>query len=184
MNARMLKPLGALALVACSSLTEESVAIEGDDDSVDAQAGELNAAAIDKGIEIDKSILGIEYGMAADQLRASLGAPTTFTRDYLGSAGRKIYTYDATSIALSRDDYGTWRVLSIVTRAPELKTSKGIGVGSSERDLRWAHWHGKCRDIAGSRECSYGGQDFHKRMTFAIDREGKITSVFLGAIVD
>jgi hypothetical protein len=162
--------------------------VDDDEDSTDAtQTGELSAAAIDKGIVVNQSILGIKFQATREEVRAQLGKPTTAknAKDPATGQPTKIYTYGATTFVFFQGEGGTWRVLNIDTHSPKLRTDKGsIGIGSSEADLKAAFPAAKCQTDEGWRWCNFGGQWFEKHMSFTMDKSGRISDVFFGAVAD
>src|SRR3954469_4445213 len=118
--------LGALALAGCSG---ESADV--DDDSVDpASSSEdaLTEACATCSIVVQKSIRGISLGMTTQKVRAHLGAPGKIDHATKEIVGRlAIYHYGLTTVTLAG---GT--VIEVDTTSPRVKTSGGIGVGSTE----------------------------------------------------
>lgn len=131
----------------------------------------------------------IRLGMTEQQVRRALGRPDNVQR---ARAGR-IYVVSLNFYL--RGDYrvtlrgprGAVRVSLVGTVSRDEKTPNGLGIGSSERDLRRAYPTLRCKDVRGSaggvirRECRVGALT-RRHIVFVIGR-GPNPSVVIEVLV-
>src|SRR4051812_10275114 len=139
----------ALRFLAFASVTVLGVALTGcaadssdpADDGVDDESTDPSAQtedALTEGcsnctIVPQKSIRGVKMSMTASQVRGVLGKPgkvENLTSEIAGPY--KLYTYGLTTISI----FVPGKVLEVRTRSPKMKTANGVGVGSSEADVK------------------------------------------------
>ena len=137
----------------------------------------VRAGPADGAIRPGVGIGPIRLGMTEQQVRRALGRPNTVQR---ARAGR---IYVVSLNFYMRGDYrvtlrgprGAVRVILVGTVSEDEKTPEGIGIGSSEKDLRGAYPSMRCKDVRGSgsgvtrRECRVGPRT-RRHMIFVIGR--------------
>jgi hypothetical protein len=91
----------------------------------------------------------VKLGMTTEQVRKALGAPA-YARGTRTGFGRLLIEYsywpDGYTVFLLRER-GRARVVSVETTLPSQKTPRGLGVGSTERQLRRVYPPLRCRAV-------------------------------------
>lgn len=132
-------------------------------------------------IQIDQGIAGARIGSSQAQVQAALGAPDLVKtgtnefgpwRQFFYAGGLRVFFQgdgDVTSVALlGRGD----------------RTTKGIGVGNTEKALRQKHSGLTCETTSGFRSCHTGDFMPGERVTDFWITKGKITRVVVGIVID
>jgi hypothetical protein len=139
------------------------------------------ASAAHAMIQLDRGIAGARINNTRAEVKAALGKPVktrTGSNDF-GSFVQYLYGGGITVTFQGED-----RVTSILTTGLGDRTSNGIGVGSQEADVK-LHIPGvKCETIAGSRSCHTGRFAAGRKITDFRIANGKVTSVFVGQVLD
>jgi hypothetical protein len=132
-------------------------------------------------IQLDRGIAGARIGATRAQVKAALGKPVK-TRAGSNDFGRFVqYSFSGAIVVTFQ---GEDRVTSVLTSGLGDRTSNGIGVGSPEADVK-LHVPGvKCETIAGSRSCHTGKFLAGRKVTDFRISAGKVTSVFVGQVLD
>lgn len=136
-----------------------------------------------------KGMAGVRLDMTRAEVRAVLGAPDALARRNDDFGPVTIYRYDGPAIHLmfrqGRDD--RLRLVSASTRAGRERTSKGVGVGSTEGRVRRDVPRVKCETFpyTGTRSCHVGSYEPGTVVTdFVIARNGRVGSVTVGVVID
>jgi hypothetical protein len=79
---------------------------------------------------------------------------------------------------------GNAHVTTITTSGRTERTTKGVGVGSSERAVERNVRGVKCETFAGIRSCHVGGFLPGKRVTDFVIRRGRVSRVTIGYVID
>ena len=158
-----------------------------DDETTDASHTEeaLTAGCATCGIEVDDdrsaSIRGIRVGMTKKRVREILGDPgqVQHTEDVFSKL--TIFKYGKTTVRLRDGDIHS-SVEGIETQSPKVRTSAGIGVGSTEADVKAKVPGVSCRNV-GERVCIVGSfaEGIHTR--FLMDG-GRVASVTVALVFD
>jgi hypothetical protein len=124
---------------------------------------------------------GVRLQMTREQVRAALGAPRTVhhLRNDFGRLTEYLYPH-AVRVAFQSGS----RVTSIDTTGRHERTSRGVGVGSTERTVRRKVPHVHCESIAGIRSCHVGTFRAGHRVTDFLLRRGRVARVTVGFVVD
>jgi hypothetical protein len=131
-------------------------------------------------IQLDKGISGVRIGNTKAQVRASLGTPQK-SRAGQNDFGHFVqYTYAGGITVMFQ---GEDRVSSIVTTGLGDRTSSGIGVDSPEDAVKNISGI-KCETIGSSRSCHTGRFVNGRKITDFRISGGKVTSVFVGQVLD
>ena len=131
-------------------------------------------------IQLDKGISGVRIGNTKAQVRASLGTPQK-SRAGSNDFGRFVQYMYAGGITVTFQ--GEDRVSSVVTTGLGDRTSSGIGVGSPEDAVKNISGI-KCENIGSSRSCHTGRLVSGRKVTDFRISGGKVTSVFVGQVLD
>jgi hypothetical protein len=132
-------------------------------------------------ISIDHGIAGARIGNTGKQVRAALGKPK------LRITGTNPFGYyvDYRYVGGLRVLFqGGRRVSSVSTTGLGDRTTKGVGVGSSEATAKARHPKLKCETIGGTRSCHTGTFAAGTRVTDFLLKKGKVTRVFVGIVID
>ncbi len=132
-------------------------------------------------IQFDQGIAGARIGNSQAQVQAALGAPDlvkTGSNDF--GPYRQFFYEGGLRVFFQGDD----DVTSVTTLGRGDRTSKGIGVGNSEKALRQKHPNEKCETFSGFRTCHTGSGNPGERITDFHISKGKITRVVVGIVID
>jgi hypothetical protein len=132
-------------------------------------------------IQIDRGIAGARIGNSRAEVRAALGSPSkvaTGTNDF-GPWVR--YTY-AGGIRVFFQ--GRTRVTSVVLTGRGDRTSRGVGVGSSEATVRSRVPGITCETFGTFRTCHTGSGLPGQRITDFQIRNGRVAAVVVGIVID
>lgn len=138
-------------------------------------------AAAGAQVQVDQGIAGARLGGTVAQVHGALGAPASVVsgRNDFGSYRQE--KYDG---GLEVFYQGARRVTSVITTGLGDRTSKGVGVGSSERSVRANVSGVRCETIAGSRSCHTHAFLPGRRVTDFFLRGGKVVRVTVGFVID
>ena len=132
-------------------------------------------------IQFDQGIAGARIGNSQAQVQAALGKPAlvkTGTNEF--GPWRQYYFEGGIRVFFQGDD----DVTAVATVGRGDRTSKGIGVGNTEKALKQKHPSLKCETFGGFRSCHTGTGSPGTRMTDFHIRKGKITRVVVGIVID
>lgn len=140
---------------------------------VPAQAGAM--------IQINQGIAGARIGNSQAQVQAALGEPAlvrTGTNEF--GPWRQYFFEGGVRVFFQGDE----DVTSVTTLGRGDRTTKGIGVGNSEKALKQKHPSVKCQTFDGVRSCMIGNGQPGQRVTDFFLRKGKIERVIVGIVID
>jgi len=145
----------------------------------------VTPAAADAAIIVQKSIAGVRLGMTRAQVEAVLGRPSAVNRPSHEIFGT--YTelrYGLTRISLFAGKDG--EVFNLRTTSKKQRTSRNVGVGSSEKVLRQRVKGLTCETAFGARTCIVGRLEPGRVVTtFWISRSTRrVTAVGIGRVID
>ena len=132
-----------------------------------------------------QSLRGLKIGMVPSQVRAVAGQPTSnkiVSHSLLGKTRRMRFgkvevTFRGTSAAAP--------VVNLTTTSRNERTTGGIGVGSSEKQLAAKLVGERCVTELGYRHCYLGKWNPGFVVTdFSISKSGRVTQVTLGLVID
>jgi hypothetical protein len=138
------------------------------------------AAPADAKILVQRGIAGVELRMTKAQVRSNLGTPTRI-RSGRNEFGRYVeFVYPRVTVSFQ----GASRATGLRTRSRLERTGRGIGVGSTEAEVKAKVAGVRCRTESGFRHCFLGRflpghvvTDFHIR-------GGRVSSVVVGFVLD
>jgi hypothetical protein len=132
-------------------------------------------------ISIDHGIAGARIGNTGKQVRAALGKPK------LRITGRNPFGYfvDYRYVGGLRVLFqGGKKVSSVSTTGLGDRTTKGVGVGSTEATAKKLHPKLKCETLGGVRSCHTGTFAAGTRVTDFQLSKGRVTRVTVGVVID
>ena len=131
------------------------------------------------------SIRGVKVGMTYAQVLDKLGQPSSnkaTTHPILGQT--RTLRYGQLTVTID-GRAGTSLVTSVMTVSRSDRTSSGLGVGSTEKQLRAGLKGLKCETSLGYRTCRLGVLRAGRLVTdFSISRGGKVKRISLGRVLD
>lgn len=131
------------------------------------------------------SIRGVKVGMTLTQVRERLGNPTSnrATRHPILGLTRTLRYGQLTVVFDGRAS--TAPVTAVVTESRADRTASGLGVGSTERQLRSGLKGLKCKTELGYRTCVLGVLRPGRLVTdFSLSTSGRVKRVTLGRVID
>ena len=131
------------------------------------------------------SIRGVKVGMTLTQVRERLGNPTSnrATRHPILGLTRTL-RYGQLTVSFD-GRANTAPVTAVVTESRADRTASGLGVGSTERQLRSGLKGLKCETELGYRTCVLGVLRPGRLVTdFSLSTSGRVKRVTLGRVID
>ncbi len=131
------------------------------------------------------SIRGVKVGMTLTQVRERLGNPTSnrATRHPILGLTRTL-RYGQLTVSLD-GRASTAPVTAVETESRADRTAAGLGVGSTERQLRSGLKGLKCETDLGYRTCVLGVLRPGRLVTdFSLSTSGRVKRVTLGRVID
>lgn len=141
-------------------------------------------------VQVDREAFGkLVLGQKADAVVAVLGKPESKGRDTLWEAiGEWVqeweYPAQGLTLHMASGKKGGAKTLFSITASPgcELRTARGIRIGSTEAEVRRAY--GKVEDReSGARGGSFVAGSVYGGVIFRIEK-GKVAGIFIGAAAE
>ena len=139
-----------------------------------------SAAAASAAIVPQRGIAGVRLEMTKAQVRAVLGAPRRAVHGSNEFGSFTIYRYRGLRVTFQ----GNRRVTDVFTTRPGERTARGVGVGSTEGEVRAKVAGVRCRSESGFRHCFVGRFLPGRRVTDFRIKRGHVTSVDIGFVID
>jgi hypothetical protein len=133
-------------------------------------------------ILLQHGMAGVRLGMSEDQARAALG-PGVTTRRGASDFGPYLQLLSR-SRGLTVTLQGARRVTNLSTTGRALRTAAGIGVGSSEREVRRRVRGVRCAVVVGTRLCTLGRAEPGRTVSDFFIRAGRVSRVNVGYVID
>ncbi len=132
-------------------------------------------------VQIDKGIAGARLGNTVAEVHAALGRPSRVAngRNDFGRFRQETY---AGGIEVFYQ--GARTVSSVLTTGLGDRTAKGVGVGSTEAQVRAKVSGVRCETTAGSRSCHTHAFTAGRRVTDFFIKKGKVARITVGFVVD
>jgi hypothetical protein len=132
-------------------------------------------------IQLDRGIAGARLGNSKAQVRAALGTPSKVTTGINDFGPFTQFRYAGGIAVLFQ---GNRDVNLVRTTGLGDRTSKGIGVGSSERALTRRHPGVSCANFGSARICATGPGNPGDRVTNFFMRGGRVARIDVARVVD
>ena len=138
-------------------------------------------AAAEALIQVDRGIAGARLGNSRAEVRAALGRPAsirTGTNDF----GRFVQYRFRGGITVLFQDRREVTLVSTTGRGD--RTRRGVGVGSTEAQVKRRVRGIRCETIEGTRSCHTGRFTAGEILTDFLLRGGKVRRVAVGRVLD
>jgi hypothetical protein len=141
-----------------------------------------SASTAEAVIQVQKGITGIRLGMSQARVKAGLGNPgrkRTGHNDF-GPFTQFLYRGGVTITFQGNTSVTAVAITGRTDRAPN-----GVGVGSTERQVKKGIRGVKCQTRAAVRDCHIGAFRPGRRVTdFILGPTGRVTRVTIGFVID
>jgi hypothetical protein len=141
-----------------------------------------SAATAEAVIQVQKGISGIRLGMSRAQVKAGLGDParTKTGHNDFGPFTQLLYRGGITITF-----QGNASVTAVAITGHTDRTPSGVGVGSTENQVKRGVRGVKCQTLAAVRDCHVGAFLPGRRVTdFIVGANGRVTRVTIGFVID
>ena len=118
--------------------------------------------------------------MSQEKVRSVLGKPTSVKRGSNDFGNYTIFKYGGLRVSFQ----GNGGVTSISTTRAGERTVRGIGVGSTEAQVKAKVRGVKCRTDGGFRYCYVGRFGAGQRVTNFWIKKGRVARVDVGVVID
>ena len=133
-------------------------------------------------IVVQKGMAGVTIGMTEAMVRGTLGDPATRKRGTNDFGPYTVLTYKQPLLTITFQ--GNVGVTSISTTGQSERTSRGVGVASTEAAVKAKVAGVKCKTEAGFRHCWVGAFLPGRRVTDFWIKQGRVTRVVVGLVID
>lgn len=128
-----------------------------------------------------RGMAGVRIGMTQEQVRGILGEPRRVVRNQNDFGSYTEYRYPYRVVVVFQGDAA---VTAVVTTGRRERTARGIGVGSTEAEVRANVGRVRCETIAAVRSCYVGAFKPGARVTDFLLRNGRVVRVTVGIVID
>jgi hypothetical protein len=132
-------------------------------------------------IQVQRAISGVALNMTQAQVRAGLGTPS---RTVHGRNDFSQFTELRYPGGITVSFQGNARVTAVSETGPGDRTSNGVGVGSTEAEVRSRVPGVRCATQFGIRTCQVGQSLAGRRVTAFLMRTGHVVRVTIGFVID
>ena len=140
------------------------------------------AAPAGASIVVQQGMLGVKMGMTTSQVTARLGPPDAVSHPSNEIFGRFTrYRYGEVRVEFFESNDGAFH---FYTSGRSARTTNGVGVGTPEAYLRSAIRGESCRNEGGQRFCNVGKLEAGEIVTTFRLRNGLVTRVDIGRVID
>lgn len=142
----------------------------------------LLAAPASSSVRINVGIDGVKIGQTQAQVRANLGKPTRTVRGTDQVSSFTVFHYTALKMVVRFQDNTS--VTNITTTGRGDRTATGVGVGSTEAEVKKGVKGVKCERVDSARRiCLIFVNSSGRGTTFRLTRD-KVTEVNVGVVAD
>jgi hypothetical protein len=133
-------------------------------------------------VQVDRGIAGARLNATRGDVRAALGRPSA-VRSGSNDFGRFLeYRYRGGIRVVFQ---GRRRVTSVSTSGLGDRTATGVGVGSTEAEVKAGVRRVRCETIAGTRSCHTRRLEAGQRVTdFLLGSNGTVKRITVGFVID
>ena len=140
----------------------------------------LVAASAGATIVPQKGIAGVRLGMSQAKVRSVLGKPASTKHGTNDFGAYTTFRYRGLTFTFQ----GNLALTSMSTTRRSEKTATGVGVGSTEAQVRAGVKGVTCKTEFGSRHCYLGAFLIGRRVTDFFIKHGRVTRVNVGRVLD
>ncbi|MFL5823623.1 MAG: hypothetical protein ACJ764_09295 [Solirubrobacteraceae bacterium] len=132
-------------------------------------------------IQVQRGISGVTLNMTKPQVKAALGRPDTVKRGTNPFGAFTQYRYKG---GITVTFQGNTEVSAVSVSGQTDRTASGVGVGSTETEVKHGVPHVKCQTTGGTRSCHVGSFKAGHRVTEFLLRHGHVSRVTVGLVID
>jgi hypothetical protein len=138
------------------------------------------SASASAAIVANHGIGGVTLGQTRKQVRTRLGNPLTVKRG-LNDFGRyTVFRYANVTVNFQ----GNAGATALTTTSAAERTARGVGVGSTEAQVRAGVRGVHCSRVGALRHCTVGRELPGRRVTDFVIRRGRVVRVVVGFVLD
>ncbi len=141
----------------------------------------LSAPAAEAVIQVQRGISGIAVGMSLGQVKSGLGTPWKTKKGTNDFGPFTQYVYRG---GLTVSFQGNQGVTAVSITGLTDRTARDVGVGSTEKIVKKNVPGVKCETIVGVRSCHVGTFEAGRLITDFLLRNGRVTRVVVGIVID
>ena len=132
-------------------------------------------------VHLDQGIAGARLGNSQAEVRAALGEPRLVKTGSNDFGPFSVFYYEG---GLRVTFQGNEQVTSVLTTGKGDRTTKGIGVGNTEKALRQKHPSLVCEGSGSFRFCRTQSLEAGERVTVFRMKSGKINQITVAFVLD
>lgn len=132
-------------------------------------------------IQVQRGISGISLGMSPARVKGGLGAPAKVKK---GSNDFGPFTQYLCAGGITVTFQGNANVTAVAITGGTDRTASGVGVGSTEKAVKKGVPGVKCETSAAVRSCHVGAFLPGRRVTDFLFRNGRVSRVTVGFVID
>jgi hypothetical protein len=132
-------------------------------------------------IQVQRGISGVTLGMTPASAKAALGIPNKTKKGHDAFGPFTEYQYAG---GITVGFQGNANVTAVDITGQSDRTATGVGVGSTEQQVKKGVRGVKCDTVAGIRSCHVGALLAGRRVTDFLLRHGRVSRVTVGFVID
>jgi hypothetical protein len=138
------------------------------------------AAGASAAIVPNHSVGGAALGQTRKQVRARLGNPLAVTRGHNEFGRYTVFRYAYVTVSFQ----GNAGATALTTTSAAERTRRGVGVGSTEAQVKAGVPGVRCARLGALRHCTLGRELPGRRVTDFALRRGRVVRVVVGFVLD
>jgi hypothetical protein len=138
------------------------------------------AAGASAAIVPNRSIGGVALGQTRAQVRSALGTPLSVRHARNEFGAFTVFRYAQVTVTFQ----GNAGATGLTTTSRAQRTRKGVGVGSTEAQVKAGVPGVRCQTFAALRHCTLGRELPGRRVTDFVLRRGRVVRVVVGFVID
>ena len=127
-----------------------------------------------------RSIAGVALGHTRAHVRATLGKPLSVRHGRNEFGAYTVFRYRQVTVTFQ----GNAGATGLTTASRAQRTRKGVGVGSTEAQVKRGVRGVRCTTTASLRHCTLGRELPGRRVTDFVLRRGHVVRVVVGFVID